>query len=419
MVTAVTTSGLLRQHHDFRRLWVGAAVSQFGARVGQVATPLLAVTVLAASPLQVGLLSAAQTAGLLVFGLPAGAWVDRMRRRPLMITTDLVRAALLMTIPVAGWFGLLSLWQLGIVVLLVGVASVFFDVAYLSYLPSLIGREHLLEGNSRLQAGQSVAVVAGPAAGGLLAGLIGAANTLLATGLGFLASAVALWRIHGGEAAPERAARPDLRAEVAEGLRLVFGHPILRAIALCTATANLFMAMVLALNVLFLARVVGLPAAAIGVLLATLGLGGVLGALVSNRMAARIGQVRVVWVALLVTQPWCLLLPLAAPGWGVVLFAVGWLVVGLGSTLYNVAQVTLRQALCPDRLLGRMNATNRFVVWSTLPVGGILGGLLGEVLGIRGGLWLAGIGLSLAVLWLIFSPLRGMTELPEEVAWST
>jgi len=176
---------------------------------------------------------------------------------------------------------------------------------------------------------------------------------------------------------------------------------------------------VLALNVLFLARVVGLPAAAIGVLLATLGLGGVLGALVSNRMAARIGQVRVVWVALLVTQPWCLLLPLAAPGWGVVLFAVGWLVVGLGSTLYNVAQVTLRQALCPDRLLGRMNATNRFVVWSTLPVGGILGGLLGEVLGIRGGLWLAGIGLSLAVLWLIFSPLRGMTELPEEVAWST
>ena len=400
-------------------LWLGAVVSQFGARVGLIATPLLAVTVLAASPMQVGLLSAAQTAGLLVFGLPAGAWVDRMRRRPLMITMDLARAALLMTIPVAAWLGVLGLWQLGIVVLLVGVASVFFDVAYLSYLPSLIGREHLLEGNARLQAGQSVAVVAGPAAGGVLAGLIGAANTLLATGVGFLASALALWRIHGAEVPPERAARPSLRSEIAEGLRLVFGHPILRAIALCTSTANLFMAIALALNVLFLARVVGLPATTIGALLAALGLGGVVGALVSDRVAARIGQVRLVWVALLATQPWSLLLPLAAPGWRVGLFAAGWFVVGLGSTLYNVAQVSLRQALCPDRLLGRMNATNRFVVWSTLPVGSVLGGLLGELIGIRGGLWLAGTGLSLAVLWLICSPLRGMAELPEEAAWST
>ena len=415
----MTATGLLRRHHDFRRLWLGAVVSQFGARVGQIATPLLAVTVLAAGPMQVGLLSAAQTAGLLVFGLPAGAWVDRMRRRPLMIAMDLVRAALLMTIPVAAWLGVLGLWQLGIVVLLVGVASVFFDVAYLSYLPSLIGREHLLQGNARLQAGQSVAVVAGPATGGVLAGLIGAANTLLATGVGFLASALALWRIHGAEAPPERAAKPSLRAEVAEGLRLVFGHPILRAIALCTSTANLFMSIALALNVLFLARVVGLPASAIGAVLAALGLGGVVGALVSNRVAARIGQVRVVWVALLATQPCSLLLPLAAPGWRVGLFAAGWFVVGLGSTLYNVAQVSLRQALCPDRLLGRMNATNRFVVWSTLPVGSVLGGLLGELLGIRGGLWLAGTGLSLAVLWLIYSPLRGMAELPEEAAWST
>lgn len=415
----MVNAGLLRTHQDFRRLWLGAAVSQFGLRIGQIAIPLLAITVLDATALQVGLLAAAQNVGLLVFGLPAGAWVDRLRRRPLMIAMDVLRAGLLLTIPVAGWFGVLSLWQLGAVGLAVGVCSVFFDVAQLSYLPSLVGRDSMLEGFSRMQANQSVAVVAGPALGGLLAGLVGAANTVLATGVGFLGSALALLRIRTAEPAPQRPERPDLRAEVAEGLRLVFGHPMLRAIAGCTATANLFMAITLSLNVLFLTRELGLAPGVVGAVLALLGLGGVLGALASNRFTAWAGPGRAVWLSLLITQPFGLLMPLAQPGWRVALFGAGWFALGVGSTLYNVAQVTFRQALCPDRLLGRMNATYRFVSWGALPVGGLLGGLLGELLGIRSALWLAACGVCLGMLWPLLSPLRGMRTLPEEATWST
>jgi predicted MFS family arabinose efflux permease len=403
-------NGTLRRHGDFRMLWAGNAVSQFGTRIGTVATPLLAVGVLAATPFQVGLLNAAQTVGLLLVGLPAGAWVDRMRRRRLMISMDLARAGLLATIPIAGWFGVLTLWHLLAVLVVAGAATVFFDVAQLSYLPTLIGREHLLEGNAKLQTSQSVAVIAGPGLGGWLVGLLGAASTVLATAIGFIVSAVQLNRIRVVEPAPRVAAERNLPAEIAEGLRLVFGHPILRAIACCTASANLFLAVVITLNVLFLNRQVGYSAAVTGVLLASSGTGGLLGALTGRRLVNRIGRGRSCWLALLATQPFALLLPLAAQGWRTALFALGWFVVGLGSTVYNIAQVTLRQALCPDRLLGRMNASNRFIVWGTLPLGSVAAGALADEAGARNALWVGAAGLACAVGWLLLSPVRRLRD---------
>lgn len=405
-------------HRDFRRLWAGDTVSQVGTFVGQTVIPLLAATVLAASPFEMGVLTSAETAAFLLIGLPAGVWVDRMRRRRLMLRADFARSALLLTVPVAWWGGWLTLAQLVVVALLVGVATVFFDVAYQSYLPSLVGREHLVEGNTKLQASQSVAQVVGPGVGGALAQLAGAANAVLATGFGFLTSALCLLRIEKEEPVPARHEDPRLWPQITEGLRFVFGNPVLRAITASTATANFAGGMFSAVEVLFLTRSVGLDAAGVGVLLAFSGAGGVLGAFTSGRVSRRIGHARSIWLVPTLTSPVLLLVPLAEPGWRVGLAAVGLMTFAYGVIVYNIAQVSYRQAICPDHLLGRMNASVRFVVWGITPLGGLAGGALGEVAGLRGTVWIATAGETLALLWVICSPLRHQREIPAAIGSS-
>jgi predicted MFS family arabinose efflux permease len=330
-----------------------------------------------------------------------------------MLGMDLIRAALLLSIPITWWLGGLTMPQLIGTAFGVGLATVFFEVAYGSYLPSLVGREHLMEGNAKLQASQSVAVISGPSLGGALAGLAGAANAVLTTAAGFAVSAVQLWRIRTPEVPPDKPEQRNLRAEIGEGFRFVFGDRLLRAIACCTAMNNLFQVIALTLAVLFLTREIGLSPAATGLVLAVSGVGGTLGALTARRIALRVGQARTIWLSMLCSRPFGLLLALTEPGWRVGLFALGWFAIGYGGTVYNVSQVTFRQNMCPDRLLGRMNASNRFLAWGTLPLGGLLGGVLGEWLGIRGALWVAATGLVLSVLWLVLSPLRGIRDVPE------
>ncbi|WP_340683320.1 MFS transporter [Amycolatopsis coloradensis] len=401
-------------HADFRRLWAGDTASQVGAFAGHTVIPLLAATVLAATPFEMGLLTAAETIAFLIIGLPAGVWVDRMRRRALMLRADFVRAALLLTIPIAWWAGVLSLTQLIVVATLVGVATVFFDVAYQSYLPSLVGREHLLEGNAKLQASQSVAFLTGPGIGGGLVQLAGAANAVLMTGVGFLTSALCLLRIRTVEEVPEQHEDAKLLPQIVEGLRFVFTDAALRSIVACTATANLANGAFTAVQILFLNRELGLSPAIVGVVLATGGIGGIIGAILAGRITRRIGQARSIWFVPLLTSPFHLLLPLAAPGWRIVLFPAALAIAGFGIIVYNVAQVSYRQAVCPDRLLGRMNASVRFVVWGMLPLGGVVGGALGEAIGIRGTLWFAAVGEAAAVLWVVFSPIRKLRDLPKE-----
>ncbi len=397
---------VLWTHRDFRLLWAGDTVSQFGSSIGRTVLPLLAATTLAATPWEMGVLSAAGTAAFLLIGLPAGVWVDRMRRRPLMIATDVLRAVLLLSVPLAWWLGVLTLAQLVVVALLVGVCTVFFDIAYQSYLPSLIGREHLVEGNSKLQASQSVADVSGPALAGGVAQAIGAANGVLATGLGYLGSALFLWRIKGVEPPPRPREGRKLRTDIAEGLRFVFDNRSLRAIVGCTGTSNFFSGLEMAVVILFLVRDVGLSEGLVGLLLSAGGIGGVLGAVTANRWNQRLGQTRVIWLSLLVTQPFGLLLPLTANDWRIGLAMLGTAIAAYGVIVYNVSQVSFRQTLCPDHLLGRMNASVRFLVWGTIPLGGLVGGLLGGWAGVRTTLWIGMIGQILAVLWVLLSPLR-------------
>jgi MFS family permease len=402
----------LFRHADFRRLFAGDSFSQLGMLVGMTAIPLLAATVLAATPFEMGLLTAAEQLGFLLIGLPAGVWVDRMRRRRLMIAADFTRAALILSIPIAWWLGVLTLGQVIAAVLLTGIATVFFDVSYQSYLPFLVGREHLVEGNAKLQAVQSTAVLAGPSAAGVLVQLVSAASTVLLTGLGYLGSALCLLRISAREPKPERAAHERALPQMLEGLRFVFGNTTLRAITLCTATANLCTGIFDAVRVLFLARTIGLSPAVIGAIFAVSGAGGILAALCSGPIIRRVGQARSIWLIPLLAWPLNLLFPLVTPGWGLAFAVISGISVGFGIIIYNVAQVSYRQAICPDRLLGRMNASVRFVVWGASPVGGFLGGVLGEAIGLVGTVWVGIAGQTASMLWVLFSPLFRMRDLP-------
>lgn len=396
----------LWSHRDFRLLWAGDTISQFGSAIGHTVLPLLAVGALAATPFEMGVLSAASTAAFLLIGLPAGVWVDRLSRRPVMLVADFARAALLLSVPVAWWLGLLTLTHLVVVALLVGAATVLFDIAYQSYLPALVGREQLVDGNSKLEASRAVAQVSGPAAAGGVAQAVGAAVGVLATAVGYLVSALFLLRIRTVEPAPRKPEKPGLRHEIAEGLRFVFGHRSLRAIVGCTGTANFFGGMAAAVLVLFLVREIGLSEGVVGLVLSAAGVGGVLGALTVNRWNARFGQTTVIWLSGLVTWPLGVLVPFGAADWRIVFVVVGEAAVAYGATVYNIAQVSYRQSICPDHLLGRMNASIRFVVWGSMPLGGLVGGLLGGGIGVTATLFVGMACQAAAVLWVVLSPLR-------------
>ena len=404
----------LVRHPDFRRLWAADALSQFGTQISAIALPLLVIKVLDAGAFEVGLLTTFEFLAFLLLGLPAGAWVDRVRRRNVLVAADLGRALLLGSLPLAWWLGALSLWQVYLVALLTGVCTVFFDVAYQSYLPHLVGRDHLVEGNAKLQGTQSVAQVAGPTAGGLLVQSLTAPYAILLDAVSFLWSAAWVATIRSREPKPERVPDRNLVREVREGLSFVFGHRLLRAIAACTATSNLFSNVAMTAFVVLLASPdqLDLAAGTIGVLFSAFAVGGLLGALVARRFAELVGQGPALWMSIGLQAPAMAAMPFVDRGWQLWLVGASFLVSGTTVVVYNITQVSFRQLLCPERLLGRMNATIRFAVWGTIPIGALLGGVLGSTVGLRPTLWVAVAGSALAVLPVFLSPLRWMRELP-------
>ncbi|PSL56369.1 putative MFS family arabinose efflux permease [Saccharothrix carnea] len=395
---------------DFRLFWVSDAVNQFGIAVYTFVLPVVAIEALDASAFQVGVLTAAGTAAFLVIGLPVGVYVDRVRKRPVLVWSAVGRGLVLATVPVAAWLGALTFGHVLAAALVAGVLTVFSEVASQAYLPTLVERDGLTGANGRLVSTQQVARLSGRPVSGPLVQFLGSANAVLAITVSFLVSALLLRGVRTPERAVERRERA-LRAEMAEGLRFVFGHPLLRPVVFCTTWFNLTNAMWGAVNVLFLLRDLALSTTVAAVLLGVGGAGGALAGLVAGRLA-RFGQVRLVWLSLLVTQPLWVLVPLAERGWRVALFAVATLVTSAGVVVYNVAQVSLRQALCPDRLLGRMNASVRFLAWGAMPVGAVAGGALAEWVGVRNTLWIASVGMLLSVVWVLLSPLRSMRDLP-------
>lgn len=406
----------LWRHPEFRRLWIGESISQFGSTISQLALPLVAILIVRASTFEVGLLVTFEMAAFLLVGLPAGAWVDRMRFRSVLIVNDVLRALALASVPLAQWLGVLGMGQLYVVALLTGVCTVFFDVAYQSYLPQLVEREQLVEANAKLQASESVMQISGPSIGGVLIQALTAPYAVLLDAASFLWSASWVAAITTRPAKPAR--RPDrsLRREIGEGLRFVVGNRLLRAIALCTGSANLFNSMAAAVFYVLLARELELSPGLIGLLGSTSAIGGLAGSLVARRFADRVGQGPAIWISSLAMAPFGFVAPFVQRDWTLALLAFAQGAMWLCVVVYNITQVSFRQGLCPPELLGRMNATMRFLVWGTMPVGGFLGGVLGTVIGVRQTLFVVAVGGALTFLPVFLSPLRRLRELPSYAA---
>jgi len=414
----------LWRHRDFMLLWTGQTVSEMGSSVTLLALPLLAVSTLHASTFQVAVLAAAGNAAFLLVALQAGALIDRWRKKRVMVWSDLLRGALLVTVPLARLLGVLTLAQLYAVALAASVLTVCFDVAYQSYLPLLVTGEALVEGNAKIAGSQSFAQVAGPSTGGALVAALGAPYAVAVDVLSFAVSSLLTGRIADPEPPPAR--RPPgtrLRLEIGEGLSFVLGHPVLRRVVGCTATNNFFTSATGALEIVFLVRVLHASPRLVGLVLAIGALGGLAGSAAAGRLARRVGTARIVWVSILLEIPFLFATPLAFPGWGVLLVSLTGAASMAASVVYNVAQVSYRQAVTPTRLLGRMNASTRFIVWGVMPLGALTGGAAGSLLGIRVTLLVAALGTSLSVLWVLASPLRtarDVNDLPDGlgVSWS-
>ncbi|MEU7644170.1 MFS transporter [Streptomyces huasconensis] len=400
---------------DFRVLFSATALSQLGTNIGYVAIPIVAVTALDARPGQVGALATLSMAAFLLIGLPAGAWVDRMRHRRVLIAADLVRGSLYATVPLAWWLECLTLGQLYAVVLLNGCATVFFDVGSQSVLPQLVGRDGLVRANAAMVTLMAAGNVAGRGAGGGLLALLTAPVALVCTAVSYLASAARLTAVQGGDAPPKLApggARPRLGAQIAEGLRHVLGNKELRALALTASLGNLGSQIVnTMLPVLFVGEL-GLTPAALGLFWAMGGVGLLLGARCARAVAARVGYGRTLGLVGLCLAPAGLLVPLVDRGPWLYVAGAGWLLALFKTGMDNVLGVSLRQRMTSDALLGRMNATFRFLLSGALAVGAAVSGLIGEVASVRGALWTGGVIMAVAFLPVFLSPVRTRRELP-------
>ncbi|MFG3119133.1 MFS transporter [Streptomyces sp. NPDC048197] len=410
-------SGLLLRHRDFRLLWCGETAGKFGAAVTNVAMPLVAVSTLHASTFAVGLLAAAGWLPWLLIGLPVGVWVDRVRRRPLMLASAALSLALFAAVPVLARYGRLGLGALLAVALLTGGAAVVFQTAYSAYLPTLLDPADQAEGNAKLHGSASAAQIVGQGAAGLLAQLAGAVNGLLANAGTFLISLLCLLGIRHREARPAerndgRAAR-SLPAEIAEGVRLVTGDVWFRTLTLFGALSNLALMAYQSLVAVFLVREVGLPSGAVGGLLALASTGGIAGAFLVRRTAARLGTARAMLLYELGLPSAALLIPLTTQGAGTLLYVAGSFGVSAGVVGGNILKVGFQQRYCPPSLLGRLVASSAFLNYGTLPLGALLGGALGSALGVRTALWITTAGVPLAALTLVLSPVRTVRDFPE------
>lgn len=409
------TTGVLR-NPDFLRFLSSHVANELGANISRVALPLVAVMALNAGPTEVGVLSALQTVAFLLIGLPAGVWVDRLRRRRVMMASDLARFVLLGSIPLAGQLGLLSMELMFTVALLAGVAQVFNDVADQTYLPQLVDTRQLGDGNAKLEVVRSGAFLAGPGVGGALVQLLGATRTLTATALGALASVLFLRSITVPDPPPADTRRDPLLHGIREGLAYVRQDRLLLAFAASSAIANLCVSGVTGLSVLFLAQDVELAPGVIGVLFMSGGIGGLLGGLTGGRLAARFGVARVTWMAAVVAAPSGLLLPFTEADWRVVCFPLASMALSWAATLSNVGQITYRQTSTPDHLLGRVNASVRFMTWGAMPLGALLGGIVAQQIGVRQALWVLMAGRLLAFVPLLLSPLPRMRDFAKSPA---
>ena len=412
-VPATKTS--LWRDANFLTLWSGQSLAQFGPQITELAVPVLAVLLLGASEFEIGVLNAANVAAFLLVGLPAGAWIDRLRKRHVMIAADIVRALALAAVPALWMLGVLEIWQLVAIAFVVGIATVFFDVSYQSIVPSLVRPRQIAEANGKLQATYELANIAGPGIGGWLVGVLTAPVAMLATAGTYAVSVVALLLTRDREEPRAADDRAPILHEIREGLQFVFGERLLRRIVGTTATSNFFAVISTTLLPLFLLRELGFTPAAMGVVFSLGAVGGLLGAIATPHIVARVGEARAIPLSAIGCSLAALVLPVAAitPAFAFPLLVVQSFVLSFLVLLYNITQVTFRQRITPPRLLGRMNASVRFVVWGVMPLAALLAGGLGTWLGVIPTMWIGAIGQLLAAGFVLFGPFWSLRSLPD------
>lgn len=404
----------LWRNADFVKLWFGQTISQFGSGITFLALPLTAITVLEATPAQMGVLESFRALPALLFSLFAGVWVDRLRRRPILIAADAGRALLLLGIPAAAIMGALQMTHLYIIGFLVGTLAMLFGVAYRAYLPSLAPREQLIDGNSKLELSRSAAEIISPGLAGALVQLLTAPIALAVDALSFLASALSIGLIRTHEPPPQyRLERTSLWQDLGEGLQLIRTNRILRALAGCMGSIGLFNSMLETVWLLYLTRHLALDPAQIGLIFSVGGLGFFVGAWLPSRVSRWVGFGPAILCGIGLTSVGDLLTPLATETQPFLVPQLigGQILFGVGVTIFGVGQVSLRQAITPDHLQGRMNATMSFIQGGVVPVGALLGGLLGVTIGLRATLFLAVIGEASSMLWLVRSPVWSLQAL--------
>ena len=408
--------GLFRQH-DFRMLWTGRTVSWVGTSMSVVSMPLVAVGVLHTSTFVVGLLQAAASLPWLLFGFPAGAWADRLRKRPVLILSNVTAFVMFLSVPVAAWAGYLTVPQLVLVEFVGGVGSVFFSCAYSPFLRAVVPKADRLEANGKLQGSANVAKVIGPSVGGAVAQFFGPLLGVLGNAISFAVSAVSLIAIRVEEPAarPSAKEKPSLWSDIVEGVRFTCQDSYLLTFIIFAGLANFGDAVMEAVSVVFLVRTAGLPASLAGVMVALMGLGGVAGALLPGRITRRFGTARGMVLCLVIGSPFTLLMPLTEDGPRAVLFLIGGFIYLMGVVASNIIFSTFQQDYVPENLLGRTSSVTNLLMFVTMPLGALTGAALATAYGTRTTMWISALIITLSVGALLVGPLRGRRDFPEAV----
>jgi MFS family permease len=406
-------SGPLWSHRDFLKLWTGQSISEFGSQISQLAIPWVALVTLNATAFEVASLGTVEFLPFVLFTLPAGVWVDRLRRKSVLIVGDVGRAILLSSIPVAYVIGHLTLAQLYVVGFLVGIHTVFFDVAYQTYLPEIVDRDSLIDGNSKLNVTSSGAQLAGPGAAGGLIALVTAPYAILVDAVSFLVSGAFTASIRARAAEPEEpVVRRHLIVELWEGLRYVLRHRLLFPQAMSTGVSNFFSNVLFSIIIVYAHRRLGMSSGLIGLSFSLAAVGWMIGASQADRFRRWLGVGGATIFGAALSGPGALIVAFTPKSFPVPVLVAGAAIMGFGAVVYNIQQVSLRQAICPPRLQGRMNASMRFLVWGTMPIGSLTGGAIAATAGLRTALFVGAIGGFTSILPIIFSPIRSLREFP-------
>ena len=409
-MSSKNSSSVLR-NRNFQFLWAGQTVSTIGSQMSGLALPVLAVTMLQASEWQVGMMNAAGMSMFLLIGLPAGAWVDRWLKRRVMILADAVRMLVLFSVPFAWWAGVLDMTYIIISAAVISAANVFFDVAYQSVLPIMLPKEHMAKANSALETTNQTSMLAGPAVVGFLLSIVKAPILMLADAVSFLVSLVSVALIKMDESAIAKKDRGRLRDDIAEGVKFVTKHPIISRITATTAVSNLFGSAVHTLTPILVLRTMDVPPALYGLAFTAAAAAGLVGAISAAKIGERFGQGNTVIGAMVLCGVAMIGFPIAASIGTISAFPIviaSEALLSFSGLVYNITQVSARQALCPEHLLGRMNASIRFFVWGVMPISALLAGAFATWFGMIPVLIVGAIG-SLSATWFVFaSPLRGL-----------